>query len=87
MKFILPLAFKVRKGDRIVFYNCALQEGDKGCLFINNRCYSSLEIYRKGARKPEFELDGKEAYRRERHAYRDMMAARKNILAARRCGK
>jgi len=42
-----------------------------GWEYIDNRSYSRLEVYRKGAKKPTLRLAGKQAEALERLAERD----------------
>lgn len=87
VNFILPLRYDLNEGDRIDFYDLKIKEGC-GCWYITNRGgYSSLRIYRKRARNPGLILDGKEAYRREKTAYRDVLRAKRDALPKRHCKK
>jgi len=87
VNFILPIRYNLNEGDRIDFYDLKIEEGCD-CWYVTNRGgYSSLKIYRKRARNPGLTLDGKEAYRKERMAYREVLKAKREARSGRCCKK
>ena len=64
--FELSIAFKLKTGDRVVFHNCRIKMVKQ--RYIDNKSYSSLEIYAGNSEEASLKLEGREANRLERLA-------------------